>query len=391
MTPAPTSVHDYLALGLAPNRQLANEFVASLLERARTVPKARPSTDVLAEIVADCVGNSTEIVVPLTGGLDSGALLGAALDAYPAHMIRCVTLGRESHPDVIVARELCARHGLDHEVCHPDTIEWSMDQVCDTASRLAGEALPPLDGLYTFAALADLVPHSAPVLSGHLGYLAKGNDLRDGRTAIIAFLAGNRGLGDNNEKFADLQGFLHMHKDWRAEFQGLTDTDLLELGFRQSQRVGPAMTNAFVESRRPYEDERWVAAWLRLPLTRRRNQTLYREIVTRGYPLIFGNRSQPSAGRRMYRTLRKRIPNRWRTAARRAKPTMLLGRGDPRTNPSLRRVALEAATSFDMRGIFPLAYLPHIERFVDNPTDQGFSIFKWILTAEVYLRLGRLK
>lgn len=391
MNPEPGSVYDFLALGLAPNRAMADSFVDTLLSSAAAAPESPPSSDLLTAIVADLVDDGTEITVPLTGGLDSRGLLGAALQTSPANRINCLTLGPPAHPDVVTATGICARLGLSHEILDPDDIEWELDSVCETAARYAlDDTLPPLDGLFTFAWLAEKVRPESIVLSGHLGYVAKGDKLRNGSRAVGSFLDANRGLIDNRGEAERFEEYLSAHRAWLGEFIGLTDTDLLELGFRQRQRIRPAMTNPFPTSHRPYEDPRWVAAWIRLPLPRRRNQVAYRRLLTEGYPDVFAGGGETTHLHRLSAQVRKRIPRDWRRFVRRARPTALLGRGDPRTNSSLGKVALEAADAFDRRRLIETEYLPRIQRFVEAPTDAGFSEFKWVLSAEVYLRLGRL-
>ena len=55
-----------------------------------------------------------DTVLQLTGGHDSRILLGA-IPPEQRRGIRALTLGEETHPDVVIAAELARRYGLRHE------------------------------------------------------------------------------------------------------------------------------------------------------------------------------------------------------------------------------------------------------------------------------------
>ena len=101
-------------------------------------------------------------VLQLTGGIDSRILLGAIPQEQRAGM-RALTLGEETHPDVVIAARLARRYGLRHETHR-------LDEFIPTpaeAHELALAAAQALEYQASPMALAPLLLVEAHLDQGH--------------------------------------------------------------------------------------------------------------------------------------------------------------------------------------------------------------------------------
>ncbi len=193
-------LRDYLSFGFIPDAGLASDYLDELLGAAGKAGPTDPSK-LLIEIVADLTNGASDVVIPLSGGRDSRALLGAALHAFPNRNIHCITFGSEGSDDVEGAKVASASAHVSHQLVDPDTLEWNLDELTDEMEkRLAGQTgIPPIDGMLVFGKLAQLIPPEVPVLSGYLGDVTVGKHLGQGALdddgeVLMRFLAQNRAI-----------------------------------------------------------------------------------------------------------------------------------------------------------------------------------------------------
>ena len=85
----------------------------------------------LAHILAselDRLG-AKKVLLPVTSGLDSRGLLGAALDVLPADAVQTFTIGEPSSPEIVGGRGAAERAGVAWEPVDPRTVEWNADRI----------------------------------------------------------------------------------------------------------------------------------------------------------------------------------------------------------------------------------------------------------------------
>ena len=89
------------------------------LEQTGPAPSLDDAVDEMATILRSWQSRYLEehpdTVLQLTGGHDSRILLGA-IPPEQRSGLRALTLGDETHPDVVIAARLADRYGLRHEV-----------------------------------------------------------------------------------------------------------------------------------------------------------------------------------------------------------------------------------------------------------------------------------
>lgn len=398
----PSAVRDFLTLGFESDFTVSSRYLHDLLPGARHHAEP-PSADLLCRIVeghTTAAGHS-EISLPLTGGLDSRGLLGAALTIFTTEAVRCFTIGTAAYPDVVAAQATCAEIGVSHTRLDPDGITWDLDLLIAAADRHAnnGNGLLPIDAIMVFEALAAAMGTERPVLSGYFGDASSGHELPNGARAqnevdpaLDAF------FGQNNDALADPgrdprrrarhASFVEDHAELRDRWPGLTTFDLLDVGCRQRRRIRGIAAGAYPSGANPYEDRRWVAAWMGQPVTERQGQSAYRRMLHDAFPAAFAQTTATHRPGSPLDRLRQVVPLGLKLAVRRPKPLVsrFAGRGDPRRNASMREVLRHTTSAFDRSGLVPdIAAAAALDALLAVPTMENYLTTKW--TASVGLRL----
>jgi hypothetical protein len=369
-------IRDYLSFGFVPDPELASEYIDELF--GAHASEHEDAAKLLVEIVAERTAGAPGVAIPLSGGRDSRAILGAALEIFPARHIHCFTFGSNGSADVEGARAVCRTAGASHRVIDPDAVSWDLDALArEMEKRIARRmGIPPIDGMHIFSRVAELIPAEMPVLSGYLGIVAVGKHLggaaaEDSDERVLErFLKQNRGVLDEQDGTI-FREFLTAHERLLEDWPGLTRFDLLDFGFRQRLRIRSSVTGSFAKPIRLFEDRRWIARWFSRPLAERVNYASYDELLGREFPAVFGR--QP---------LGPRI-RRWRGRLRG------LGsyRGDPRRNPSMAAALEEACRTFDRRDLgLGQSANSVFEQLLREPSRGAFRAVRWFATAELLAR-----
>ena len=379
-------IRQYLSLGFVPDAERASDYLDQLF--AGTPQQHKDPTRLLVEIVQDLTAGSSKVAIPLSGGKDSRALFGAALDLYSAAQIQCFTFGPEASADVKGARRACRRAGVVHHVLQPDSLKWDIDALTNGMARRLedGVGIPPIDGIAIFSSLSAMIGEDMPVLSGYLGVAANGKHLGGGALdedhdqVLARFYRQNRGvLADRPDNV--FREFLGLKRSLRDRWEGLTNFDLLDFGFRQRLRIRSSVTCGFARPIRPFEDRRWISHWFSQPVRARIEQASFDAALSRAFPTVFG---APTLGGRIGDWLaRGRRHSRQGDAG-----SWIADRGDVRRNASMAAALEEACRSFDERGIASgeLSAAAAFQQLLREPTKTAFRQVRWFATAEIVLR-----
>ena len=370
-------LRQYLSFGFVPDAALASGYVEDLFGAPESA--AGDATKLLVDIVANRTAGASGVAIPLSGGRDSRALLGAALEIFPAGRIHCFTFGSIGSADVEGASAVCRTAKVSHRIVDPDALEWDLDALTGEMQRRisAGAGIPPVDGMHIFGKVAALVPADMPVLSGYLGIVAVGKHLGEtvaeeaNSEVVERFLRQNRGVLDHGPDDAIFGKHLESSEPLLEQWPGLTRFDLLDFGFRQRLRIRSSVTGSFANAVRIFEDRRWIGHWFSRPLAERTGYSDYDDRLARAFPLVFGR--QP---------LRSRI-RRWR-GRRRGRGAY---RGDPRKNSSMAAALKEACQAFDRRQLdLGESAISAFERLLREPSLTTFRSVRWFATAEILAR-----
>jgi len=125
--------------------------------------------------VSRCLDDTQNILLPLSGGLDSRAILAEAIDHIGTDKILLYTVGKNSTQDIEIAKSISKNYGIDHALCYLSNeddeiyneIDWKeyyhqkISQNSGLIEVLPGD--PPVDNLF------NLSPFSDTIFSGYMG------------------------------------------------------------------------------------------------------------------------------------------------------------------------------------------------------------------------------
>ncbi len=374
-----SAIDQYLSLGFVPNIRWAERYLRDIFGGMDDARNSDPA-DLLVEILEESLRGSRAVVVPLSGGLDSRGVLGAAMRLLPPKAITCLTIAQPDDLEWHVASAICRQIGLDHERIDPNDFVWELDELVEIAKEYGPSGgLPTIDILFIYTQLARRMGSRSLVLSGYFGDAISGKHLHatcgtDEPERSARRFINNNTAARNGYRIERLRRmlvrFIESNECWLGQFCSLTGYDLLDFGFRQAQRVRLSVTGPYPNCIRPYEDPRWVRFWLRRSLADRLNQRLYWQALLSGFPDVFGVAKEDSGTGPM--------------------PGMSVSRGDPRINISLRETLCRAAESFDSRKLLPIKFLPNAIRYATSASRAASLRARIVLSAEVHLRAGLL-
>ncbi len=377
----------YSQMNFVPSSELA---IAYLHDVGGATASHSNMPDLLSEIIEqNTLGKGhTEILLPLTSGNDSRAILGASLRVFSASEINCYSYGSAHVLDVSVPRAICARLGVRYTHIPTDYIAWDIDELVDLGRKVAHRtaARPRIDGIWLAHNAKRRLP-DLPVMSGYLGDMLSGaHTHRNGSDPVLDFFKMNEANApDGSARDAvirEMTAFAAQAPSFKTFFPNFNLFDLLDLGFRQRQRIKPAVIGSFDRFVTPFEDGRWISFWANIPRASRLQQNLYKSTLQTHYPDVFSGDVARNPASRLLSKVRAKFD---RMTAR---PLFLEEQGDPRKNASLRRTLAVLLSDFDRRKLIAHDYAAEFDQFLKRPAIKTWNRLLCAASAEIYLKAG---
>lgn len=231
-------------------------------------------------------------VVPLSGGLDSRAILAELLRQTSARNITAITVGTPGSFDFDLAARVADLAGVQHVRIDLTRVPLEDGRLEQTA-RSNSSPTWIFDAFYNRLMRERLGPE-ALYWSGYLGSRITSNKHlptpppESWPNALTVFASTNR--WDRSTELTSL-GFdpagvlpsspLHPESHLSAYEQ-------LDLTIRQERLVKPVNLPAGFEHRAPFREWPWIQYALSLPLRERDQQSAYRAMLLKAYPRLFG-------------------------------------------------------------------------------------------------------
>jgi len=277
-------------------------------------------------------------VLPLSGGLDSRALLGGLLESVESTQIQAVTYGTPGTWDYELGQHVARAAGVRCQAIDLTSSDWKWDTsgLVDTATGVARTVC--VFDAYVNRWIAQRFSNACVYWSGFMGEALSGAHLPSHASAswsaaISHFVLWNRLTRSLNlapsdfrpEEYLPCVPFLGHHI--------IPYDDQLDLGIRQECYIRPIVVQKGRDFRTPFLDRDWLSFTLHVPHCCRQGQHLYKEILKTAYPKLFSLPTKNSFGLplsapRWRRSLRRQ-GLRLRAAARRSFPWV-----DWRTSPN---------------------------------------------------------
>lgn len=371
--------------------------------------------DLLEKILSEIIEEERpeKLLIPLSSGLDSRAILGAALNIFPKSKISCVTVGAVANSEVIGAQTVCAKFGIPHHRIDPNTFNWSSD-LC------VARALSGFDDCGTYASyelclfdeMARFAKPKMLVLSGFLGDVGSGAHLveghyNDSQQAIEQFFKHNS-VVDRQEcqQFESiLERFIdeHLNEIQERGYDTLTRFDLLDVAMRQGLRIRGVANIENAPVRQPFAHPHWNHFWFNQTPCSRVGQVAYKAGLKSRYPEVFclpfdkvdkvpPQKSPPlSLGRRAIRKANRIVRRIMKRNQKGLVHTDQTERGDLRRNESKVQLMNDLTSSFLERkipvGLDVRSVLDAFDRCADT---RLINKVNRIATVECHLQAGTL-
>lgn len=246
--------------------------------------------DKAAQLFREAIGDSFSTgrhVVPLSGGLDSRAILAALMELVPAEMLKTYTFGTPGTYDFDIGCMVAEAAGTKHTAIALDDYGWQESDFVEAARRNDYQTMlfhhPPVKIIDQFA--------DGVVWSGYIGDLVTGGHL-NARPSLS--------LEGAKKRYLENRSIIHsMNIISRAtgDFSGLIGNHILPFGnlsFDEQvmfSEVGcitaPHVLMKGFEYRTPFINNSFYEFFLNLPPELRFKQYLFKKMVIKHFPHLF--------------------------------------------------------------------------------------------------------
>ncbi|WP_285708620.1 asparagine synthase-related protein [Microtetraspora sp. NBRC 16547] len=285
----------------------------------------RDAIEGLAEALIETVRPLTDQVnLALTGGRDS-RLMAALLHAAKVPF-RVTTNGLDDHPDVVIARRIAAKLGVEHTVIPPKRTEQRDAVLVEHPLRRTFEVLRTCEGMTSaYETIVEYLPYSSRLtMSGQSGEILRGGFLySQGNPAPKAMRRRVDVFFLKDEALFTEDANAHARRlaaPWQE--RAMTDPAQVLDHMYVTYRVGRWHAAARAGSLRrgdavqPFLDNRVVAAALALDPMWRRSEEVVHELIGMFAPQL---RRIPIEGAE-WRFMAERTPSRWESLLARRQP-----------------------------------------------------------------------
>lgn len=299
-------IYDYLHFGYLPQSGAFDFFAAEKGpsdSRFFGTYTPRQAGELLDEVLMGAIVESpAKILIPLSGGLDSRALLGAAADMFGADSIRTVTYGSPGSLDYELGRRVADVAKVEHVSLDLTTHPLSYEALLESVNSSPWTYVP--DSYYNRIALEALNPtNDSIILSGFFGDVLTGGHKFKSQTPESAY--SDFVLYQKRSKNLTLTPNQYEPRSSLPEIDfssGLNISAALDVAVRQASCIAPIVTprkhwsswgsdmgifrpgQAKVVA--PFADHRWAEYWIGAPVGMLRGQKLYRAMIRHRFPKL---------------------------------------------------------------------------------------------------------
>ncbi|MBV5327330.1 MAG: asparagine synthase [Chlorobium sp.] len=244
-------------------------------------------------VAGTLMSNPGAIVVPISGGLDSRAVLGELLKHFSAKSIATYTFGTPGTWDYEIGNSVAKQAGTNH-------VSYDLQEYSFTQERLENRALLSngATDLFTLAPLdyiaRDFSTEGTVIWSGFMGDPSVGSHIPD--PDLLAKWEDNYCL--NKERYAknvELEKYLASGSNLELfvslpkvpDNSVLFAEELWDFQNRQMRYVIPQVLPEGHSYALPFLDKSWLQFALNLPLNWRKGQKFYKQMLCEAYPGLF--------------------------------------------------------------------------------------------------------
>ncbi len=262
-------------------------------------------------VIKECLEKYGDaVIVPLSGGLDSRAILCGLLDCLLPSEIITYTFGVPGAYDFLIGNNIAKKYGTRHCTFDLTYYDYTYKNLLDISRRVDGKT-----ALFHHAPISliqENIPCSAFFWSGFMGEALSGAHLPEQESlswerAKTRFVS--RNVFSRSIKLVPL-GFNSEAQLPQIPWFGseiLSYDDQLDFGIRQQCYVKPLVLIEGFNYCTPFLHPKWINFILRVPRRYRRNQYLYKEILKTAHPKLFSLPTKTNNGLPLAAPVWKRV------------------------------------------------------------------------------------
>ncbi|MCT1578433.1 asparagine synthase C-terminal domain-containing protein [Oceanobacillus kimchii] len=263
-------------------------------EKLSFVELKRIGAELFINAISNLFENDKEHVVPLSGGLDSRAILAGLLEFTEANKISTYTFGTPGTLDFDIGNKIAKVVGTNHIEFPLTEYEYNMDEMLDISKRIDHQTV-----LFHHPPVKEVLKEygGKHIWSGFLG-----GELTDARHTDYnedsieeLFLKQNYYKKDSillrNYSNENLIEDLTFKSD-----NDLTDYEVLDYCNRQLKFISPHVLMNGFQFKVPFLDEEVLNFFWSIDNSFRKKQILYKEILLESFPKLFSYPTKNNAG-----------------------------------------------------------------------------------------------
>lgn len=358
--------------------------------------------------ISGCYESGGEITLPLSGGLDSRAILAGLLEHTEAGRIRTVTRGVPGSPDFAWGRKVAKAVGTRHVQIDLRDVPIRLDGLLRTA-RLTDGNTNLFDAHYNLLAIER--SGGAEYWSGHMGDPSCGvlQPLREisGGNALYQYFCKANDLYNPRRLFVEPATHARCRRlvlsclDEITVRNSMTPYEIVDFLHRQERLINNIVVSAELPAKTPFLSEEWLEFALSLPRELRRRRYFHVRFLLSFCPALMSIPSTEFRSLPVTMRMRKLWVNRRRvlTFVRRK----LCGLSGPsytiyidfdegvRSRQDLRQIVHESVHDLDRRGILPKgAPCRLLREHLDRQADHGM-VLCLLTSLEIILKAFNVK
>lgn len=341
--------------------------------------------------------------VPLSGGLDSRAILGGLLDQISAENLIAIVCGVSGTRDFEIGSRVAESLGVELKTVDLSNLHWAKRDLVGFADEV-GEPIT-LFSAFMYAQILHRGGRNLRYWSGFLGDPLTGSHLRKKTTstweeARHSFARSSEFTSSQSLSVDGYRPESVLPDTPIADFDILSASEQLDFAVRQWSFIRPQVLLNGFEIQAPFLSPEWVQFTLSLPDAYRRDQRAYKKILLEAYPDLFSLPVKSNVGLPLDASpLRKHSKRVLEFLKRMGRRLGVPGLGvDPRLNyidvaasirsGSLRNVVRENLTDLQKRDLIPWVDIEAIWEEHQSGRVDHTNALDVLTSLEIHLKAG---
>ncbi len=351
--------------------------------------------------IAGKVGKET-VVIPLSGGMDSRAILAGMLKHLPKSQIQTVTVGIPGALDYEIGQQVAKKVGVVNKVINLGKIKWSEQELIGYAKKFH-YPIALVEG-FLFSQVFSCFEGGSVFLSGFMGDPLSGSHLQKNDSvtwekAKIGFIKRNN-YTENQSSWPENE--LLPEKPF-LDRKLITLDEQLDFFIRQRLYIMPLVLLKDKKHIAPFLNPRWVVFMLNLPRSLRKDQMLYKKILFNAYPELFSLPLKNTGGLPLnvstVQFFLKRITNRIGYTGRKYLPFVFSGSAQGlnyidfelsyRKKDDLKAFAQKSLDDLQYRGLVKEINIPIIWQEHQTGQANHSQLISLLVSLEIYFKAAK--